>query len=90
MSRWNIVIAGHGWVYVGKTTREGDQVVIRDCFNIRRWGTTAGLGELARNGPTASTQLDEYGTAQVHVLAIVGGTIACNDEVWDRVLKERR
>jgi hypothetical protein len=88
MSRWNIVIAGQGWVYIGETSREGDQVVIRNCFNIRRWGTKAGLGELAHNGPTGNSELDYYGTVRVHVLAIVGGTIECDDDVWDRVAKE--
>lgn len=90
MSKYNIVIAERGWVYVGITRRDGDQVVMEDCRNIRRWGTTKGLGELAQNGPTNDTVLDHYGTVRVHVLAIAGGTIDCNDEVWDRLSKGRQ
>jgi hypothetical protein len=79
---WKIVIAERGWVYVGRVTREGDQVVIRNAFNVRRWGTAAGLGELARLGPRESTVLDDYGTIRVHVLAIPGGTVDCDDQAW--------
>ena len=82
MSAFNIVIAERGWVYIGKTHREGDQLVIDQCFNIRRWGTTNGLGEIALKGPTESTVLDYYGLVRVHVLAMAGGTIDCNDEIW--------
>lgn len=55
MSEYHIVIAERGWVYVGKTRREADQLVIEDCFNIRRWGTTKGIGEIALGGPTENT-----------------------------------
>ena len=82
MSDYNIIIAERGWVYIGKTRREGDQIVIEDCFNIRRWGTTKGLGELAMNGPTSDSVIDYYGVVRVHVLAIAGGSIDANDEVW--------
>lgn len=81
MSEYHIVIAERGWVYVGKTRREADQLVIEDCFNIRRWGTTKGIGEIALGGPTENTVLDYYGTVRVHVLAIPGMADA-NDEVW--------
>lgn len=81
-STWQIIIAERGWVYVGRVARDGDQVVIRDAQNVRRWGTTKGLGELAQLGPLADTQLDEYGTVRIHVLAVCGA-IECNDKVWE-------
>jgi hypothetical protein len=81
-STWQIVIAERGWVYVGRISRDGDQVVIRDAQNVRRWGTTKGLGELAMNGPLAETQLDPYGTVRIHVLAVCG-TVECDDKVWN-------
>lgn len=58
MSDYSIIIAERGWIYVGRCHRDGEYMVIRDCFNIRRWGTTDGLGEIALKGPTDSTVLD--------------------------------
>jgi len=82
MSEYQIVIADRGWVYVGKVARIQDLIVITDCYNIRRWGTAGGLGELALNGPTGDTVLDFYGTVRVHVLALPGGEVECDDAVW--------
>lgn len=81
-SEWQIIIAERGWIYVGRPTRVGDQLVIRDAFNIRKWGTTGGLGELARMGPREETVLDDYGTIRLHVLLIPGGGVDCNDAAW--------
>ena len=80
-STWQVVIADRGWVYVGKLAREGDQVVLTDCHNVRRWGTVGGLGELALQGPREATVLDYYGTVRIHVLAVLAA-IECNDELW--------
>jgi len=88
MSEYNIIIAERGWVYVGRTRREADQLVIEDCQNIRRWGTTKGLGEIALNGPTPDAVLDHYGVVRVHVLAVCG-QIDCNDEVWLKLRKRK-
>lgn len=86
---WNIVIALSGWVYVGKPQREGDLLVIRDCYNIRRWGTTGGLGELALEGPKGETQLDHYGTVKLHVLGLAGGLVECDDKPWNAWLDKQ-
>ena len=45
-----IVIAQRGWVFVGDVTRTENEVVIEDAAVVRRWGTTAGLGQLAAKG----------------------------------------
>ncbi len=76
-----IIVAERGWVFVGKVSREGDSVVITECRNIRRWGTTGGLGELALSGPKGDTKLDSFGTVRIHVLAVVC-TIDCNQSAW--------
>lgn len=89
-SKWQIVVADRGWVYVGLVAREGDQVVVREANNIRRWGTTSGLGELALSGPQAETVLDFYGTVRIHVLAVCGGQVECDDAVWDAWLAKSR
>ena len=55
-----IVVADRGWVFVGNVEEHDDKsVTITNCRNIRRWGTTMGLGEL-QNGPTNKTQYDAY------------------------------
>jgi hypothetical protein len=60
-----IIVADRGWVFVGDCEDHTDgSVTIRNTKNIRRWGTTAGLGELV-NGPTANTKSDAYGNVRV-------------------------
>ena len=71
-----IVIAKRGWVFVGSVTRTENEVVIEDAAVVRRWGTTAGLGQLAAKGPTADTRLDPCPTVRIHPLAIVA-TMDC-------------
>ena len=66
-----IVIAQRGWVFVGSVTRSENEVVIEDAAVVRRWGTTAGLGQLAAKGPTADTRLDPCPTVRIHPLAVV-------------------
>lgn len=64
-----IIIADRGWVFVGNCTDEADgTVTIRNAKNIRRWGTTKGLGELV-NGPKAETKYDDYGTVKTLPIA---------------------
>lgn len=86
---WQIIVAERGWVFVGKVSRDGDQVRIADASNIRRWSlkTLDGLGGLAERGPGAKENdvLDRLPITRVHVLAIVA-TLECNAENWDRWL----
>ncbi len=65
-----IVVLDKGFVYIGIVYTDGEWVVIQKAHNIRRWGTTNGLGQLAKHGPTADTRLDRVGTvkAPFHVL----------------------
>ena len=76
-----IVIAQRGWVFVGEVDRDGDTVLITKAQCIRRWGTTKGLGQIALNGPTADTVLDDMGTVSMHVLAVVA-TIDVEASKW--------
>lgn len=76
-----IVIAQRGWVFVGDVTTSGDNVVIDRAQCIRRWGTKRGLGELAVNGPTPLTVLDDFGTVRIHALAVIA-TLDCEAAKW--------
>lgn len=59
-----IVVADRGWVFVGNCDDHDDgSVTIRNARNIRRWGTTAGLGQLIK-GPLPDTKHDDYGTVK--------------------------
>ena len=62
-----IVVVDRGFVYVGQTEINGDWCVITDARNIRKWGTTRGLGQLAIDGPQAETVLDSAGTVRIPV-----------------------
>lgn len=71
-----IVVADRGWVFVGNCEDHDDgSVTITNCCNIRRWGTTAGLGQLV-NGPLPDTKYDAYGTVRctpIVTIAVVKG-----------------
>jgi len=76
-----IVIGDRGWVFVGRLTEHGDHIRLTNTKTIRRWGTTDGLGQLAINGPTDDTVLDETGTVNVYRSSVVA-VIDCNEAAW--------
>ena len=67
-----IVVLTSGFVHVGdvESDAEGGGIIIRNAKNIRRYGTTQGLGEL-RTGPRTGTVLDEMGTLYAHWGAVI-------------------
>lgn len=79
-----IVVLDRGFIYIGHVTTDGEWVHISNAYNIRRWGTTKGLGELV-NGPTDSTILDAVGNvkAPFHALQHL---IAVKAEAWTSAL----
>lgn len=60
-----IVVIEAGWVFQGFPSRKAGHVELDKAENIRQWGTTAGLGQIALQGPTAETQLDNYGMIKI-------------------------
>lgn len=70
-----IVVLDRGFVYVGEVVTDGEWVYITRAVNVRRWGTTKGLGELV-GGPTRETVLDAAGSIRVpfhalqHLIAV--------------------
>lgn len=65
-----IIVAKRGWIWIGDCRKDGNYIIVKNALNIRRWGTTRGLGELL-DGPTGKTVLDKYGTVQVYEPNIV-------------------
>ena len=66
-----IVVITSGWVVMGDVSEHNDLLTINDASVIRTWGTTAGLGEIALNGPTPSTVLDPAGVIEVYISAVI-------------------
>ena len=84
-SEIKIVILQRGWVFVGKFSKEGSLCKLKDAYNIRTWGTTKGLGELAESGTTSSTKMDKVNDLQFHELTSIA-LIDCDDKVWKKLL----
>ena len=81
-----IVILQRGWIMVGRLLRNWSECVLSNASVIRIWGTTKGLGELAKNGPLDATKLDKtYGNVEFDYLTAVA-TIVCEEKVWKNVL----
>lgn len=59
-----IAILDRGFVYVGYVKEDGDFIILTHAQNIRKWGTSRGLGELV-NGPLSGTICDATGTVRV-------------------------
>ena len=78
-----IAILDRGFVFVGNVSIEGDWLLIADAQNVRRWGTTNGLGELASKGPLKDTVLDASGMVRVPLRALIG-LIECEVASWKK------
>ena len=83
LSGYAIVVADRGFVYVGSVEFGADWCIITNARNIRYWGTTGGLGELALNGPTPTTKLDPITTVRVPMRAVIS-VIDTEEEKWTR------
>jgi len=76
-----IVVCDCGFVYVGDVEYDDKFCVVSNAMNIRKWGTSKGLGELALNGPTENTVLDAVGTVRVPSRAVIN-IIDTVDALW--------
>jgi hypothetical protein len=65
-----IVVLDRGWVYVGNVTVTGDWLEITDSKNIRRWGTSSGLGQLL-SGPLPETKSDPSGNVVCPIKSVI-------------------
>jgi hypothetical protein len=71
-----ITVVDRGFVFVGNTTIGPEYTTITNAQNIRKWGTTNGLGELI-NGPLPNTVVDKTGNILVPNKSIIH-FIQCN------------
>jgi hypothetical protein len=81
-----IVILQRGWIMIGKWERIGNDCKLHSASIIRRWGTTEGLGELAKKGKLAETILDKcHGVVEFDYLTVVA-SISVKEGVWQKSL----
>ncbi len=78
-----VFILQRGWAIVGRGSQIGCNITIEDGSVIRRWGTSRGLGQLAKEGPQTETKLDPVDTTHVHELGVVA-SIDCCDSSWSK------
>ena len=78
-----IIILDRGFVYVGDVTIDADWVTISNARNVRRWGNSKGLGELAKSGPLKDSVLDPAGTVRAPMRALIG-LIECEASSWKK------
>lgn len=71
---WVTIDPTHTWVYLDKT------------FNVRRWGTDKGLGQLAK-GPRPDTQIDAVGRVQIPY-RVLQQMIDVDEVAWMDVLRK--
>lgn len=79
---FRIAVLDRGFVYVGEVSTDGEFCVIRGARNVRYWGTTDGLGQLALEGPTDKTKLDRVGTVRVPARALIS-LIDTEERLWN-------
>jgi len=72
----NIIVLDRGFVYVGEVSKDGDFIIISNAKNIRKWGTSKGLGELV-NGKLPDTILDPVGEVKAPFKSLIH-LIKCN------------
>jgi len=78
-----IVILDKGWVFVGNVSIADDWLTIENAKNVRRWGTTNGIGQLAIDGPQSRTILDDAGTVKFPMLSLIA-RIKCEESKWTK------
>lgn len=85
----HIYVLDRGWVVIGERDPNNDHphwgTLLRFAAVVRRWGTTAGLGQLAAYGPRDETVLDKAPQGIiVPPRSMIGPVLPCNEEAWQR------
>ena len=76
-----IAVLDRGFVYIGRIENTINGIIIHDARNIRYWGTTKGLGELALCGKQSNTKIDDVGQVRVPTHAVIH-VIDCDESKW--------
>ena len=77
-----LVVADRGHVWAAENvTFDDDFARLTNARAVRRWGTSEGLNQLAKQGPLASTRLDAAADLLVSRRALIA-VIPCEAEKW--------
>lgn len=79
---WHILVVDNGFVFCGNCDDRGDALLASNVKQLRKWGTTAGLGQLV-NGPLKETVIDPIPAIIVPRARIVF-TIPVNEAKWTK------
>mgnify|MGYP001575072467 CR=1 FL=1 len=86
----NIYVMEERWVIVGAVAERsacGTRTKLGKAAVVCIWGTTAGLGQLAREGPTSATTLHWEDGVEIHERYIMR-VIPCNNKAWAKWIQE--
>ena len=86
MAKVQIAVLTNGFVYIGLISYVDSYIEITHAKNIRRWGTTKGLGQLAIQGPQKETILDETGTVRVPLHSLIF-ILDCQEKAWRQIFQ---
>jgi len=79
--KMRIVVMTGGWVYVGVVQDHHGEIVMEHARCIRRWGTTGGLAQLAKEGPMKDTALDPTARLTAYKASIIY-MLDCEASKW--------
>lgn len=79
----NILCMQGAWMLVARTKVVGEELELSDVACIRRWGTSAGVGQLAKEGPLQATVMDNEPDQIIDRIQVIRA-IPCEVEAWER------
>ena len=77
-----IVVLQRSWVVVGHVYQTSTDIRVENAAVVRWYGTTKGLGELAKSGPLEKTKLDDCPPLDTIRSAVIL-SMRCNREKWN-------
>ena len=79
-----IAVLQRGHVVVGEYSQNGEIGRLDNARVVRRWGTSEGLGELAKKGPLSNTVLDACPPVSFHVREVIF-LMEVNNDAWGKL-----
>jgi len=86
-----IFVMERGFVLVGMPQQNSDNFLfwnLTSCGVVRNWGTTEGLGQLAREGPRTETKIDREPDGTEISKHATYRRIPCNMKAWKKWLSD--
>lgn len=80
-----VLVCDRGFVLVGVVSShpsDWQRVIVDECATVRQWGTSRGLGQLAKEGPQPNTEMDVEGDGVDVLRSSIIRAIPCNEEKW--------